>query len=96
MKSLLLVSATIFSLSTFAGGSGGGGILTQMRVQGSPEIVFSLGQKGDSIRFAHGVLLPGGWKVQKIEIPEAAVSVDAAVFEALLKSEKNRTWEVVK
>ncbi len=97
MKSLLLVSATLFSLSVLAGGSGGGGILTQMRVQSAaPEIVFSLGSSKGSVKFAHGLLTDGGWKIQKIEMPETAVSVEPSVFEALLKSEKTGTWEVIK
>jgi hypothetical protein len=95
MKSILILVTGLFSFSAFAGGTGGGGVLKGFALNNSPEIVYNLGQNGDKIRFAHGRLQPDGWKIQKIEIPEAVVSAEPLIFEALMKSEQTKDWSTI-
>lgn len=96
MKSFLILVTSLFSFSTFAGGTGGGGVLKSFSFKQNPEIVFSLGQRGDKIRFAHGQMLEGGWKIQKIELQGETEFVESTVIEALIKSEKSKKWEVIR
>jgi len=109
MKTLISLILTVSSSLAFAGGSGGGGVMMDtMRVKHdmlntngggvlSPkEIVFHMGQNNGLVKFAYGQLVDKKWQVQKIEISEADLKVDACVMKALQDSKDLKSWAEIK
>lgn len=112
MKYILSIALTLVSVSSFAGGGGGGGVMAKvMAVKAniddtglmptglnvkSPEIIFNMGQKNGLVKFAYGQLVDKKWQVQKIEMPEADLMVDASVMKALQDSKDLKSWAEIK
>ncbi|MFP5519674.1 MAG: hypothetical protein ACLGGX_07200 [Bdellovibrionia bacterium] len=112
MKYILSIAITLVSFSSFAGGGGGGGVMAKvMAVKANiddtvlmpsglnmktPEIIFNMGQKDGLVKFAYGQLVDKKWQVQKIEMPEADLMVDASVMKALQDSKDLKSWAEIK
>jgi hypothetical protein len=102
-KYLIILSLIIPSVS-FAGGHGGGVMMTvgpakQIDSLGAPqpkEIVFHLGQHDGLIKFAYGHLVNNDWQVQKLEIPEADLLDDSSVMKAIQNSKSLKDWAEIR
>lgn len=84
------------SLNSFAGGSGGGGVLMNRIAGDAPEIVYHMGQQDGLVQFAYGQLVDNQWKIQKIEMNAADLKVDTAVMNALRDSKSLNSWVKIK
>ncbi|MFM6930100.1 MAG: hypothetical protein ACKOX6_16640 [Bdellovibrio sp.] len=76
-------------LSEF-GGTAGGGVIK------SPEIVFHMGQKNGLVKFAYGQLSGNQWQIQKIQIPEFDLVQNPNIAEALMQSQQENNWTLIK
>lgn len=112
MKYVLSIFITLVSFTSFAGGGGGGGVMAKvMAVKAgiddtglmnpgmtlkTPEIIYNIDQKNGLVKFAYGQLVDKKWQIQKIEMPESELAVDAAVMKALQDSKSSKSWAEIK
>jgi len=85
----------LFTLSSFAGGSGGGGVLMSASVR-NPEIIFNMGQENGLMKFAYGQLQGNQWQIQKIQIPVNELTLAPEELSALEGSKITKDWAFVK
>ena len=112
MKTFITILILLISNSVFAGGSvgtmsiaqeallkntesftnhgtGGGGVLR-------PQIIFNLGQQNGLVRYAHGQLVQGQWKVQEMALPVEVVVENSEFVNAMTESLVKNEWVELK
>lgn len=103
MRAINLLTTTLVSLISavsFAGGTGGGGVLKgnlAARIgNGSGNIqreaIFHIGQQDGIIKFAYGQLIDNDWKIEKVELPMEVLEIDEAMMDSLNKSRLLKAW----
>lgn len=92
----IITVLSLISLNSFAGGSGGGGVLMNaMRAQ-NREIIYNMGQKDGTVKFAYGQLVDKQWQVQKLEMAVSDLEGDTSVIKALQDSKSLNSWAEIK
>jgi len=63
---------------------------------GQQNIIYNMGQKDGLVRYAHGQLLQGQWKVQEVILPVHVVTENSEFLNALIESELMSDWVELK
>lgn len=93
----------LFSLSAFAGGTGGGGVAFShvpkneavADFEPTNALVFHMGNSDGLVRFAYATLADGQWDVQYHSADEAELMANASISNAIEESLVSNGWASV-